>query len=263
MKILSLLAGASISLSPCAFSQQLIADSIASPGASPGLGSILTLGSSASTSEGGVTIGGYSSSGLYGTAIGWGTWAGDYAFAAGGGQAMGEYSTAIGSNYVSGSNSCAIGGYGNDVLGDNSYAFGYGTSAWSNDSWAYGYYTATSSDYSISLGSKNLSSSTYQSLNDDWTEDAVLFELGNGEPTGSDHYRYNLSNAITTLKNGRTTLTNKAWLNRDSSTSPTADPSSATTDSGGEALVVEGHTRLKGKVIIEQPQGDISMGIYQ
>lgn len=34
------------------------------------------------------------------------------------------------------------------------------------------------------------------------------------------------------------------------------------TDSGGEALVVEGHTRLKGQVIIEQTQGDISMGIY-
>jgi hypothetical protein len=30
-----------------------------------------------------------------------------------------------------------------------------------------------------------------------------------------------------------------------------------------EALVVEGHARLKGKVIIEQPQGDISMGIYE
>ncbi|MEN9974225.1 MAG: hypothetical protein RLZZ282_231, partial [Verrucomicrobiota bacterium] len=26
--------------------------------------------------------------------------------------------------------------------------------------------------------------------------------------------------------------------------------------------VVEGHTRLRGKVIIEQAQGDISMGIY-
>jgi len=32
--------------------------------------------------------------------------------------------------------------------------------------------------------------------------------------------------------------------------------------SGGNALVVEGHTLLKGKVIIEQVQGDISMGIY-
>jgi hypothetical protein len=92
-----------------------------------------------------------------------------------------------------------------------------------------------------------------------------LFELGNGAPDEYDAMSMSgyFSNAITTLKNGQTTLTNKAWLNRDSGTSATADPSSATTDSGGEALVVEGHTRLKGKVIIEQPQGDISMGIYQ
>jgi hypothetical protein len=91
-----------------------------------------------------------------------------------------------------------------------------------------------------------------------------LFELGNGAPEYAvDFWSSNYSNAITTLKNGQTTLTNKAWLNRDSGISATADPSSATTDSGGEALVVEGHTRLKGKVTIEEPQGDISMGIYQ
>jgi hypothetical protein len=67
------------------------------------------------------------------------------------------------------------------------------------------------------------------------------------------------SNAISTLKNGQTTLTNKAWL--ANAETPMADPDSLT-DSGGEALVVEGHTRLRGKVIIEQAQGDISMGIY-
>jgi hypothetical protein len=33
--------------------------------------------------------------------------------------------------------------------------------------------------------------------------------------------------------------------------------------SEGRALVVEGHTVLRGKVIIEVPQGDISMGIYE
>ncbi len=128
----------------------------------------------------------------------------------------------------------------------------------------------SSSDYSIAIGSKNLSfPSNYgfeEVYHDYWVEDAILFELGNGIPSGQDYgnsFVYDLSNAITTLKNGRTTLTNKAWLNRDSSISPTADPSVETTDSGGEALVVEGHTRLKGKVTIEQPQGDISMGIYQ
>lgn len=68
--------------------------------------------------------------------------------------------------------------------------------------------------------------------------------------------------SITTLKNGQATLTKKAWLNRGGA-SATADPSSSTADGDGEALVVEGHTRLKGKVIIEEAQGDISMGIYQ
>jgi hypothetical protein len=85
--------------------------------------------------------------------------------------------------------------------------------------------------------------------------------LGNGyaprnwtEPDASTR-----SNAITTLKNGQTTLTNKHW--KAHASTPLADPAAGIA-SGGEALVVEGHTRLKGKVIIEQAQGDISMGIY-
>jgi hypothetical protein len=203
-----------------------------------------------------VALGGYypQSYGNYSSAI-----AGD------GNVVNGDYSAAIAGvgNCADGDYSAAIAGYTNYAGGACSYALGNSASAWSNDSLAYGYYAATSSDYSIALGSKNLGSSAWQALGDGWVEDAVLFELGNGVPDGYDYYRYGLSNAITTLKNGQTTLTNKAWLNRDSGTSATADPSSATTDSGGEALVVEGHTRLKGKVIIEQPQGDISMGIYQ
>lgn len=93
--------------------------------------------------------------------------------------------------------------------------------------------------------------------NDQWLEEGALFELVNGNPVQSNPI--GASNAITTLKNGQTTLTNKEWKAHQSS--PLVDPAS-TTDSGGEALVVEGHTRLKGKVVIEQPQGDISMGIY-
>ena len=61
------------------------------------------------------------------------------------------------------------------------------------------------------------------------------------------------------LATGKATLTNKQWqANPDT---PLVDLDAATSSSG-EALVVEGHTRLKGKVIIEQAQGDISMGIY-
>lgn len=61
---------------------------------------------------------------------------------------------------------------------------------------------------------------------------------------------------------GQVTLTNTPWKNRAVSISPLADPSPTTTDNEGNALVVEGHTVLKGKVVIEQAQGDISMGIY-
>lgn len=237
MKTASLVALLALGFAPSAFSQNLIATSIRASTSSPST-CLIALGESSYADTSGVAIGlrAYSTSNAL---------------------ALGGYS-----NDAYGDYSVVIGGYENYAGGAYSYALGNMTEAWSNDSLAYGYYIATSSDFSIALGSKNLSSGSFGS-NDGWLEDAVLFELGNGEPTGSDHYRYGLSNAITTLKNGQTTLTNKAWLNRDSGTSATADPSSATTDSGGEALVVEGHTRLKGKVIIEQPQGDISMGIYQ
>jgi len=131
-----------------------------------------------------------------------------------------------------------------------------------------GYLTATANDYAIALGSKNLCPSNGTIAPAGWYEDSVLFELGNGEPQQYGDAamewwnRPSLSNAITTLKNGQTTLINKAWLKRSSGTSATSDPSSATTDSGGNALVVDGHTVLNGKVIITVPQGDISMGIY-
>ena len=84
-----------------------------------------------------------------------------------------------------------------------------------------------------------------------------LFRVGNGSSG-------NLSDALTVLKSGQTTLTNKIWKSRDTLTVPaTADPSETdTTDSGGNALVVDGHTVLNGKVTISVAQGDISMGIY-
>ncbi|MBB5353054.1 hypothetical protein HNR46_003307 [Haloferula luteola] len=83
-----------------------------------------------------------------------------------------------------------------------------------------------------------------------WNETDALFRLGNG-----DDY-LNRSDAITTLKNGCTILTNKAWK---------ADPAviPASQNSFGEALVVEGNTRLKGDVVLDKAQGDISMGIFE
>jgi hypothetical protein len=80
-----------------------------------------------------------------------------------------------------------------------------------------------------------------------------LFRIGNGSSATSR------SDALTILKNGETTLNNKAW--KENPGAPLLDPPS-TTDSGGNALVVNGHTVLNGKVIITHPQGDILMGIY-
>ena len=66
-------------------------------------------------------------------------------------------------------------------------------------------------------------------------------------------------------------MKNKYW----SASTPTAVPTNATEASNGEALSVEGHavikgntilkgnTLLEGKVTLAQPQGDISMGVYQ
>jgi hypothetical protein len=74
-----------------------------------------------------------------------------------------------------------------------------------------------------------------------------------------------LGNSLTekTSVFGQTTLTNNPWKTRIVTVSPLADPTPATNDSDGNALVVDGHTVLNGKVIISVPQGDISMGIYQ
>jgi hypothetical protein len=112
--------------------------------------------------------------------------------------------------------------------------------------------------YSFALGAQNLSAGLAAPgvEQTSWLEPSILLEIGNGNPEAPG---FETSNAITTLKNGQTTLTNKAW--KAAPSDPLADPA-PTTDSEGNALVVEGHTVLKGKVIIEQAQGDISMGIY-
>lgn len=84
------------------------------------------------------------------------------------------------------------------------------------------------------------------------------FVIGNG----SGDLDTQRSNALVVERSGRSTLTNKTWK-ANSNAIPTPANSYA------QALVVEGHTvlngdtRLEGKVIISVPQGDISMGIYQ
>lgn len=249
-------------------------------------GAILALGESASaTQPNAIAIGYFAQAGAYGSvALGTGANCSDVAYnsiAMSGGQATNScsmatsYGTANGymsmacqTGAAEGASSIAIGGYdtyygnwpGNHSTGDNSTTLGgVGNQALGFASYASGFWTKAMSAHALALGSLNCGLGTDAS---NWVETDPLLELGNGtaprsweEPASS-----NRSNAITTLKNGRTTLTNKAWLAHPAA--PLADPPDSDSDSGGEALVVEGHTRLKGKVIIEQVQGDISMGIY-
>jgi hypothetical protein len=184
-------------------------------------------------------------------------------------------------NIAVGGNS-SINGYYATALGGESYASWYATSLGSYSSAsgylaaALGSYSSASGHHAAALGAFT-TAGTYQeavvgafnvlSLGsaDSWVPTEKQFVVGNGV---SESER---SNAITTLKNGRTSLTNKYW----SATTPTAVPTNATEASNGEALSVEGHavingnatlkgnTVLEGNVTLAQPQGDISMGDYQ
>jgi hypothetical protein len=252
---------------------QLLGGSAYVAGTSPD--ALIALGGSSYSEEGGIAIGYGAYADFGGVALGY-LCNSDVGSVVIGGTYMEDEQGAIWNNYYSGGNetramgAVAIGGFANKAVGTYSYALG--VNAWAGArAFSLGNAAVASVPYSIALGSQNISGATLDrdshtpwSQSTPWDQTTVLFELGNGVPDPTFYtYGTDFSNAITTLKNGQTTLTNKAWLNRDSGTAATADPSSATTDSGGEALVVEGHTRLKGKVIIEVAQGDISMGIYQ
>ncbi len=171
----------------------------------------------------------------------------------------GTWSTASGQGSTALSRSTASGDYA-VALGRQSLASGYNAVALSrataSGQWsvAAGRYANASSYGSISLGSYN----TTFGNPDSWVDTDPLLLVGNGE---SD---INTSNAIATLKNGSTTITNKYWKSQVTANPSTAldDPPSLS-DSGGNALIVDGHTILNGKVIISVPQGDISMGIYE
>lgn len=157
-----------------------------------------------------------------------------------GGQAGGILSVAGSTGTTYGINSTAFGG--SLAVGNGSFSSGAGAIAYSMSSVALGQYNLL--DYGTS---------------DQWLQTEILFALGNGP---DDEHP---SNAISTLKNGQTTLTNRHWTYW----APTALPADPVAGSGGKALVVEGHTelkgntRLEGQVIITQVQGDVGMGIYQ
>ena len=171
--------------------------------------------------------------------------------------ANGFYSTSIGYEATANGDYSTTSGYLATANGNYSSAQGAYSVANGACSTAQGSFTTAASAFETTSGRYNLQPTPADTAS--WNELDGLFRVGNGDSTTP-------SDAVTVLKNGQTTLTNKAWkaaVNAAPTVPATAlaDPGTGD-DSGGEALVVAGHTRLKGKVIIEQPQGDISMGIY-
>jgi len=242
-------------------------------GTDASLGSgLLAIGNSASTGYRSIALGDDSTaSGTSSVTLGGGTSSGYSSFAGSYGQASGDLSIALGGASASGTGAIALGGWdsgtetGNSAEGFGATAIGGDLSAAIGDfSFSSGYQTSSIAGFSIALGSLNVGRGVTlpaDGYSNSWVETDILFELGNGDPYASPTQ---YSNAITALKNGRTTFTNKFW----NSTTPETVPIS-TSSSDGEALVVEGHTvlkgntRLKGKVVMDQAQGDISMGIYE
>lgn len=183
-------------------------------------------------------------SGLYSIAVGDGTSAtGDYS------QAWGSYTTATGAfSYASGPNSAASGHY--------SRASGTAASASGMYSTAMGQNARATSNSETAFGRNNVVTVALNSVV--WRETDGLFRIGNGLNA------YAPSDALTVLKNGQTTLTNRHWKsNTVANPSSVLEDPPVEMDSGGNALIVDGHTILNGKVIISVPQGDISMGIYE
>lgn len=210
------------------------------------------MGYSIASSDYSSAMGNSQASGEGSTATGASMGSGDYSTATGISTATGSFSMAMGNSISSGENSTATGV--STASGDYSTAMGVSTAS-GICSTAVGYAANATSFVSASFGRYN---KVWGSGNS-WIEDDPLFLIGNGSGSGIQ-----ASNALAIRKNGQTTLTNKEWKANIviHPTQALADPA-ATTASSGEALVVEGHTRLKGKVIIEQAQGDISMGDYQ
>lgn len=162
--------------------------------------------------------------GYYAVALGKGNASGSFSFAAGNSTALGTRATALSAGYAS---------------GDHSVALGVGSGAYSRGETVVGMFNKPL------VGNPTT-----------WVATDRIFTVGNGENYEPPYQ----SNAIEVLKNGETTLINKKW----SETTPLDDPdANDATDADGNALVVKGHARLQGKVVIEQAQGDISMGIYE
>lgn len=169
--------------------------------------------------------------------------------------ASGYVSSALGhDSYASGSYSAAHGTQAR-AEGNHSLARGYFSFAGGTHSTAVGFYTMAQSYGETVFGRFNQGDPSPNALG--WIETDALFRLGNG----TDPESHERSDAVTVRKNGETTLTNKAWKEYSFSSPLEVPPYPEA--AGGRALVVDGHTLLNGKVTMAEPQGDISMGIYE
>jgi len=166
--------------------------------------------------------------------------------------ASGEYSYANGTFAAATGTFSSAKGFSATASNTYSVAWGMQVSATAAGGTAIGQNLNAQSYYETVFGAYNSVSPSPSGTG--WVATDSLFKLGNGTSSTD------LSDAVTVRKNGQTTLINKAW--KSGTSGPLEDPG-ATDDASGEALVVDGHARLRGKVIIEQAQGDIGMGIYQ
>ncbi len=188
--------------------------------------------------------------------------------------ALGYFATASGStSFASGQSTTASGdysfstGYLNSAIGYTSIALGFRSRSIGRYSTAIGQNTQSLGSDSIALGRDTVASgrnTTVVGIANDLegalSNDSAdqlnranhLFVIGNGRGINAR------SNALVTKHSGETNLINREW-NSSAPLTESADDGHGNT---GEALIVAGHTRLKGKVIIEQAQGDISMGIF-
>lgn len=201
-----------------------------------------------------------------------------------GGFASEMTSTAISGGYAVGSNSLAVAN--GTAMADYSVAFnghaeGYASVAFGGHAKGQWSSALGMNSQALSVGSAVVGAGGYALGNESlWIETDTVFAVGNSlffPNWDTSTPLIGSSNAITTLKNGQTTLTNKFW----SSSAPLNIPTNATEASNGNALIVEGHSCLKGNTVMEghtkmegntvmdgqvtitQVQGDINPGIYQ
>ncbi|MBK1792500.1 hypothetical protein [Persicirhabdus sediminis] len=152
-------------------------------------------------------------------------------------------------------------GHNNYILGSSSFATGTSNTLQAYNASVLGSLLMNTSYSSTAVGQYNYDFSTVIEDEDDtndgnrnWYDLDALFTVGNGSSSSTR------TNAVTTYKNGQTTLTNKAW--KTDIDAADLVPAAPTDVADTTALVVEGDTLLRGGVRLEKAQGDISMGAF-